>query len=82
MVWLMNGVLWPPLTRAAESPFVSSLEILCGQSGRLGLGLFPAALGIGRLTMPWDWRGYVNERFREEEEEDFRNTSGLSWRRS
>lgn len=41
-----------------------------------GWDLVFAALRLGSLTVPWDWRAYVNERF--VEEEDFRKRTELA----
>jgi len=49
----------------------------CPSQGRVvqGWDLVFAAVRIGHLTVPWDWRGYVNERFCEDE--DFRKRTEL-----
>jgi len=50
----------------------------CPAQGRVvrGWDLVFAAVRIGHLTVPWDWRGYVNECFCEEE--DFRPRTELA----
>ena len=43
-----------------------------------GWDLVFAAVRVGSLTVPWDWRCYVNERFLEGEGEDFRKRTELA----